>query len=396
MKKTLALLCLIAATFSNKSFAQCAAIDSLIYGFNDPSGIGSFTGYLCVGTDSVGTVGVFGYYDADSYVINLVAGSSVTFSVDSCNGNPVSLTVNDSTMNIIPGAYAAPGCPNALNFTPAYTGRYYITLNLNGSCGNPGASLLGEVYAKIQSGTTPPACPNANLVNDTICGAIPLTLGVFEHGNSSNASPTDPLDGYIVSIGDSCSLPNNTLWYSFTTPVGIDTAYIWLTSDPGSNFHSWLVGFQANSISNPCNGTLSFLGCINGPDDAAGIDTVVTVFYGVLPNVTYYLMIDGYNGQSGGFSLAVKTVPWVTAVSEESKYNLSLINDYANSLLVISSEIRKADLRLFDAMGKEVARYPSKDLRKMQISTSTLSPGLYFVSIEGPGFLLRRKIFVAR
>ncbi len=201
-------ICLTLFSSVNDVFGQCAGADSLIYKFNDPDGTGYFSGFLCTGNDSVGTTGANGYYDGNGYEIRLVSGSQVTFLVDHCTGNNVSLTVNDSDNTIIPGAYSAPACPNSLDFTAPYTGLYKIIINKNGVCNGAGTSVIGQAYARIKNGTSVPACPVANLVNDTICGAIPLYLdSTIETGNTALASASDPMDSYVVSIGDSCSLP---------------------------------------------------------------------------------------------------------------------------------------------------------------------------------------------
>ena len=398
MKKYTSILFLAVALIymPHQALAQCNAIDSLIYGFNNPTGSGAFSGYLCGNTDSVGTFGQYGYYNGDGYVINLVAGSQVTLSVDSCTGNNVSLTVNDSAFHSIAGAYAAPACPNILDFTATYTGAYIIVMNKNGVCGGSGTSVIGEVYVKIKTGTSSPVCPDANLINDTICGAISLSLDTFAHGNSALASLTDPLDSYVVSLGDSCSPPNNTLWYSFTSPVNIDTVYIWVTSDAGSNFHSWLIGFIALNSGNPCQGGLSFLGCINGADDANGIDTVNIPFYGIVAGKVYYFMIDGFNGGAGGFSLAVKSSPFTSSIGDiERKFRLSVFPNPSSEMIKITSAISDiSDISIINSSGQEIFSRNFENLLSREIDIKDFKPGFYTLRILNPKITIRKKILI--
>ena len=391
---------LFVLSFNTKySEAQCNADSSHLFAFNNPGGLGYYNGYLCGNIDSVGTLGNYGYYDGDAYAIRLVAGSQIIFSVDSCSGNPVSLTVNDSAHSIIPGAFAAAACPNQLNFTAAYTGLYYLVINKNGACGNFGLSLIGEAYAKIATGTSVPACPNANLTNDTICGAIPLVIDSFFQGNSLQASPTDPLDAYVVSIGDSCSQPNNTLWYSYTSPINLDSIHIWLTSGIGSNFHSWLIGFIANNASDPCHGGLTFLGCANGPDDMNGVDTTNITIYGIQAGEVYYFMIDGFNNQAGPFSLAIKTLPYLsTAVNEfEPTINLLVSPNPASEYVILNSTSdEQTEITITDCSGRILKSLSFRDMLDHQIDIHEFSNGLYFFGISTSKGTSFKKVLIHR
>jgi hypothetical protein len=385
----------VAAFMPSSAMAQCDADSTSIYGFNDPNGSGAYSGYLCDGTDSVGTFGVYGYYNGDGYEIKLVAGSQITFSTDSCTGHNASITINDSTYHQIPGAYSAPACPNSLNFTAPYTGRYIVLLNKNGNCGVSGTSLIGQVYAQIQQGTIVPPCPDSYFVNDTICGAVELTLNTFVHGNSSFASPTDPMDGYVVSLGDSCSPPNNTLWYSFSSPVTIDTVHIWLTSDAGSNFHSWLIGFVANHPNNACTGGLSFLGCANGPDESAGIDTVDIPLYGILAGQVYIFMIDGFNGGSGGFSIAVMNSSFTGIAESLDDKNFSIYPNPVNDILKIMSMINQpVNVRISNSEGRAVLERSFENLIDEEITLKSLSPGFYTLTIYNSVNSYHKKLMI--
>jgi hypothetical protein len=388
MKKTITLFCLTALMIlagENSILAQCSGSDSLTYGFNDPNGAGTYSGFLCGSIDSVGTVGPYGYYDGDCYSIKLVIGTQVIFSIDSCNNVPVSLTINDSLYNIIPGAYSAPACSNTLNFTAPYTGEYFLVINQNGVCNNAGTTLLGQAYVKIQTGTTIPVCPDANVTNDTICGAIPLHIdSPYVQGNSSLAYLTDPIDGYITSIGYTCSPPNNTLWYSFTATTPIDTLYIRLTSDVGSNFHSWLVVFTSSFSVDPCKNSLTFLGCADGPNDNIGIDSVDIPLFGILAGHTYYFMIDGYNGATGGFSIALQSSVLYNSTEELNvRKNIFVYPNPADQTIRINSEIlTESVLTITDLMGKEIFKRNHSFLNDEEINISQLIPGLYFVVVS--------------
>ncbi len=382
---------------SYHAFSQCQPVDTLIFGFNDPNGPGYYSGFLCTGVDSVGTTGPYGFYNGDSYSINLVAGSDVIFSTDSCNGNSVSLTIADSLMDIIPGAYAGPNCPNSLNFTAPYTGTYFVVLSLNGTCNVIGSTLIGQVYVQIDPNSNVPDCPVGNVVNDTICGAIPLTIdGPFLTGNTTSAYPTDPLDNYITNIGFLCSPPNNTLWYTFTAQTNIDTLDIWLTSAAGSGFHSWLGVFTANDTIDFCNGSLSFIGCAEGPNDGAGVDTVIQSLYGLLADHVYYFMIDGYNGATGEFSIALKESSFNTSILQIDDNVFTVYPNPSDGSFYISSEIENASLVIYNSVGKELYSRNFESFSDEKIITDNLSDGLYIIKITSRDGVFSKKINIAR
>jgi len=383
---------------SEATKGQCQPIDTLIFGFNDPSGPGYYSGFLCTGVDSVGTTGPYGYYNGDGFSINLVDGSELIFSVDSCNGNPVSITISDSLKNIIPGAYSGAACPNSLNFTAPYTGTFYVVMNLNGTCNVTGNTLLGQVYAKIDPNSNTPDCPAGNVINDTICGAIPLTFnGPYLVGNTSSAYITDPLDAYIVNLGFLCSPPNNTLWYSYTAQTNIDTLDIWLTSAAGGGFHSWLAVFTANDSINFCNGSLSYIGCAEGANDGGGIDTVTHSLYGLLAGHVYYFMIDGYNGGTGEFSIALKESSLITSILQIDDGNFNIYPNPASGNVHISSpHFEKVTLTIYNSIGKELYIKKYDRLINEEINTDFLAEGLYILQIAGSNGYFSKKFQIIR
>ena len=378
MVRRLLLLCGFSVVMLN-AYPQCNVVDTLnsFYKFRLPGTLSEFDGYLCSNTDSVGSTGAYGYYDGDGFSIRLISGTQVTFSVDSCSGNPVSLTVVDSSNTIIPGAWSPSACTNTLDFTAPYTGLFSVVMNVNGVCGGGGTSLIGQVYVKIKQGTTVPSCPG--VINDTICGAIRLYIdSAFVTGNSSDAYASDPMDPYLDSIGaDSCSPPNNTMWYYLQSPVNADTVNIWVTSGAGSGFHSWLVGFVASNPNDFCNSPLNLLGCVSGAADDQGIDTVSIPLYGVQAGQVYIFMIDGFNGGAGPFSIALRSDPYVTGINETDGKSYSVFPNPADEKIFINS-IRpggRTEVQLFTRDGKII--YSENTCNRERRSIRRISPRVF-------------------
>jgi hypothetical protein len=273
----------------------------------------AYAGYVCNGHDSLQTRSGWNFYDGDGYYAYLVAGGNYRISLDSCSA-PIGLSVSDSNGvagALIPGVYSAPACPNQLSFTAPYTGKYYITASLNGLCGNQGAVAIASSGIKLLNSVNCPATP-ATPVNDTICGAIALTLGSTVNGNTTTASLTDPRDADVIAAGYACSPPNNTLWYSYTAAAS-DTFFITVNSPAIGGLDAWVGVFEAAA----CNAPFVTGACLLGPVPGSSyIDTVVFT-----AGSTYFIMIDGYSGAVGSFDI---TLTQNNSVNPNYPYNDTL------------------------------------------------------------------------
>jgi hypothetical protein len=214
-----------------------------------------------------------------------------------------------------------------------------------------------------------------------------------------DAYPTDPMDAYLDSIGaDSCSPPNNTMWYYLQSQVNIDSVYIWITSGAGSNFHSWVVGFVANSPADFCTGGLTFLGCINGAADDQGIDTASFPLYGVQAGTVYVFMIDGFNGSTGPFSIAVKSGA-LTSVDEAVTANFNVYPNPAMDKIHIQSSRQKTKevvLTMINVYGQSVLTKNYDTSFDMDIDVSTFPNGIYYLlmSTKDESLQTKTKILV--
>ncbi len=291
----------------NKTILSGCGVDTSQNGilpFRDQQGT-IFNSYLCALHDSVSGTSANGaaFKDGDGFRIKLIQGSQVTFSVgvDSCVTHPVSLTVCDSSNNPISGAYAASGCPSSLNFTAPYSGLFIVVMNENGICFGAGQIGIGDIFCYKEIGTTLPPCllgPS----NDSICGAFPLSIGgTFYNGDNSFADLNDVKDSNVVASGFGCSIPNNTLWYSFTASLTENISIV-CYSPMSSGLDAWIGVFDAAS----CTDSLLNGSCYGGPN---GIGDTVRIMIPVIAGTTYYFMIDGDNNSVGEFKIGIENSP---------------------------------------------------------------------------------------
>jgi hypothetical protein len=262
----------------------------------------AYTGFLCAGHDSIYTRPTWAFWDGDGYACKLIAGEQVTITVDSCltTGNS-SITICDSTVtltpnsgNILAGLYVAAACPNSLSFTAPYTGTYYIVFDSDNDCSTAGTAPMGTCSIKLNNAASFTNCnPIPAPVNDTICGAIALTLATPVSGTTSYASATDPRDADVAAAGYACSLPNNTVWYSFT-PAN-NGNFDFNTTSPVGGLDMWVGLFSTTS----CTDVLTYLDCQIAAAPGGTYTTTAALTGGQL----YYLMIDGYSGSTGAFTI---------------------------------------------------------------------------------------------
>jgi hypothetical protein len=367
------------------------------YLFNEPlTNNGGYNGFLCDVIDSVGTTGGSNYFDGDGYAINLYSGSQVTFRIDSCSTTvPVSLTVCDSNAVPIPGAYAVSACPNSINFTATYDGTFIIVMNANGICGGAGSTGIGQVFCVNQPGALLPACPPPPTypVNDTICGAIDLVLNAaMVAGNSTDAAALDPRDAEVDAV-NLCSVPNNTLWYTFT-PAVTDSFDIMYDTPVGSGFSAWLLLFDAPSCTDPLN----YDDCFAGPDDLAAVNSTVTRMQ-LVGGTTYYLIVDGVNGSTGEFSLGVNSVTSGLNEFANNIRSLSVYPNPANNLLSIDysfANTTEMNVQLIDVTGRAV--YSNNVIASKKgvnnVNVKDLSNGVYILKLSNGSGNISRKVLI--
>jgi hypothetical protein len=262
----------------------------------------------------------------------------------------------------------------------------------------PDTGFSGELRVKIQTSTTKSNLTAANVINDTICGAIELMIdSPYVTGNTALASLSDSIDPYLASIGCTCSVLNNTLWYKFHAATSMNTAFIRLKTDSTSTFYSWLNVFVAGNMTSTCTGNLIFLGCQTGPNSAVGIDSLEIPLYGVQAGTDYYLMIDGYSGATGEISIAIRSDTTVNTIDIINAFSeLSIFPNPAEKFIYIQSklEITHVNLSIINIYGQEVYYSFFSSLINEKLALANLTTGVYFLVISGEKGSFYKKIIV--
>lgn len=131
-------------------------------------------------------------------------------------------------------------------------------------------------------------------VTEDFCeGALTIECGETIAGTTVGAT----VDTNAQSCGQSINSPG--VWYTFTDDFGFPTDYVVSLCDGGTDYDSKLTIYEGTDC-----GTLV---CVTDNDDACGLQSEVT-FSGD-GNGTYYILVHGFGGQSGNYSLNVDCVP---------------------------------------------------------------------------------------
>ncbi|KAA3622240.1 MAG: T9SS C-terminal target domain-containing protein [Bacteroidetes bacterium] len=206
------------------------------------------------------------------------------------------------------------GLQSEVDFTPTVTGDYDILVDewicsSNTICMTLNVTLID---------TSPPA-------NDDACNATPLTLGIPADINNEFATTQqfepNPGPGTVGeaptcnAIDGWCSFEldlDNTVWYTFVGPasgcVSVEIASPGLTD-------LQLAVYQSDN----CNNYFKFKE-VAANDDGGPLFVPFLDFFEVVPGLTYFVQVDGYNGDFGvGDQIIVHDgagpvpAPWTTS-----------------------------------------------------------------------------------
>jgi hypothetical protein len=156
----------------------------------------------------------------------------------------------------------------------------------------------------------------AQPANDTPCNAEVIEIdGPFAEGNNSDAT-ADALEvvPQETTIATSCYTSwcnddvavQNSMWYMFTAPE--NGAVVISTCNEGSTVDSQIALWQASD----CGDYSTYIGLaanddIEGGCSGGGIYSSAISIDGLVPGSSYYIQVDGWDGESGPFVLSVQS-----------------------------------------------------------------------------------------
>lgn len=156
--------------------------------------------------------------------------------------------------------------------------------------------------------------------NDLLCDAKVLTLDGPSHCANSFYATTSTEPAFT------CSVPNNTLWYKYTPATSGYVDVNISRNGAVENLFTWVQFYTLNGSCNVNNLTQLGTSCSNNVDlNEVSSAKILSPF--LTAGITYYIMIDGFEGDTGGFCIEIDNLPPAPpCVTNISPPNLSVGN----------------------------------------------------------------------
>jgi hypothetical protein len=203
----------------------------------------------------------------------VLQGSNEQLTISTCVGSAY-----DTRLNVYTGACGAFTCvtgnddacdlQSSVSFVAVQDVTYYVLVQgYNG--------LTGEFTLAVECGP---------ITEDACLGALPIACGQTVTGSTADATGdgAPECDTEIQAAGE---------WYTFSGVEG----QITLSTCPGSGYDTRL---------NVYRGSCAELVCVVGNDDAPGV-LCSEVIFDATANNTYYVLVQGYDGQTGSYDLTM-------------------------------------------------------------------------------------------
>jgi hypothetical protein len=231
-------------------------------------------------------------------------GEDIVYSYTATTAECIGISVTDATSNNISYAVYL-GCPGGSGMCIG-SGAFATTGSLSGSVTLPGAGT----YYIIFDSSSPTYSYDFNLsitsfgsgaANDRPFQAFPIPFNVPTAGsNQCSGNADEPVAPACFISGGSI----NSVWYSFVAPA---SGCVKMRTSLGSltNTQIALFGPVAGTIASGAGNTLAPVGC-NDDQPACGYNTYANSelkLTGLVSGMTYYIMVDGYGGATGTFTL---------------------------------------------------------------------------------------------
>ncbi len=231
-------------------------------------------------------------------------------------------------------------------------------------------------------------------VNDNIANAIHLNYG--ENGPFSNQCASvevnEPhpdikgcLDPKSWCIDSSGTILHNTIWFTFTGPPN----GIVVISTKG--FDTRIAVYGAANYQDILSGNNSLYNILDANDDRSESDVTSLINnLSVEPGKTYWLQLDGNNGDTGKCYIDFYSNN-VEAFPNPNKGNFTVLISYpkeTNAVISLYSVLGQALLVKKVFVTNTSNQYP--------LNLSNVAPGVYFIGVQIDNSELRKKVLIVR
>lgn len=233
-------------------------------------------------------------------------------------------------------------------------------------------------------------CEGAADLNDLTGGAIDelQTSGAFTNDGATSDGDPNPNDEE-ANCWFGTPLVEKTVWFTFE---GDGNSYFIETLDCGVDNYIPFGDTQMAIFTGEC-GDFTQVACNeDGPQASedhypAGIELLTE------EGVTYYVMVDGYEGDAGEFCIGM-TNHGSVGVNDASAFSFTAYPNPTRGALTIESAEPIEALTLINVLGQRVEGWSFAPTQTMEIDTHGLPSGIYFLEARSGSDLSVHKIVV--
>ncbi|MEM7372414.1 MAG: T9SS type A sorting domain-containing protein [Bacteroidota bacterium] len=148
--------------------------------------------------------------------------------------------------------------------------------------------------------------------NDSVCQAIDIPVDGMVRSYTNFGASSHPLEDSLIAppAGDGFSnvawsenVIHNSVWFSFSAPTSGGVFIDLCNNEMGTEFDTQVAVYEVGQCDD--FGTFTFRGANdNMPGSACDFASQLEVFC-LTPGQTYYILVDGWQGEMGGFGISV-------------------------------------------------------------------------------------------
>lgn len=306
----------------------------------------------------------YGITDYDSY-ITLFNSNHEFIAEDDDSGTTGDGKKAVLTINLDPGTYIF-----RLEGYSDYTGQYALHVDVL-----PGNDNTCDAYEIPANGVVQTGFSNAG-------------TGVQTDENDLAPAGTDCANSWCESVNEI----TNSVWFKFVAP---STGAVEVSTCDMADFDSQIAVYSTNSCSDLSSYTL--LAANDDGQDCDDYSSKMTVS-GLTPGSTYYIIVDGYDGDTGSFD--IKVTPVTVTAAHEVQLDAKSLDVFPNpsngqfNVRLDGEEYMEA-YKLFDLTGKEVKNETLSNPGSLfSVQTQGLVPGIYLLKVNAGDRVLTKKVII--
>jgi hypothetical protein len=230
------------------------------------------------------------------------------------------------------------------------------------------------IYGSFKDGCPP--------LNDTACLATVVTMNTGTTGGAYSNVLASAEGSEVFGTCWVAGAASESLWFAFVAPASGEVRVSTKIGD-GSLTDTQIALYSVGDCSNFA--TYTQLGCDDDDDSGifapGGFESAMDVI-GLTSGVTYYVQVDGYQGDVGTFDLSI----FDKSTLSTDSFNLDpvAVSYFPNPVkdkLILKAQQNIQNVTVLNMLGQEVLR-TEMNVQRGELDMSSLQAGAYFVKVS--------------